>query len=320
MVKILLPVMAAFKDDVETMFSLLERTVGNKHEIGVELIGKHEHFHGPEKEEFLERIVENINSIAEGSYIVVHGFSGLPVYREGIADMRTDVGKELLSTYLLLGEKVKAPYIHVHTAAGYRGEEKSPEEKEKAAIEIQQNLMRTYMGHGDTVRRCNAQYNHEMMVGIENLPTPSTGDLVLSPNDVFRDYVETLEECCKVVKSTTFKITLDTCHYAADKEGEINLRDAITEIDEHTEMLSDRYLAYLHISDVSGFWKPNQELWTEGVIPGEGRIGDKAFKEFFDYVKINFPDIGICIEVANKDFKNPRESEESIKKVLSWLG
>ncbi len=309
MIKILLPTMAAFRDDVETMFSLLEKKVNPaKYQIGLEVIGKHKHFYGQESTEALEKIKKNITSVAKGSYIVVHGFSGLPVYTEGVADMRTDVGRELLETYLRLGESIGAAYVHVHTAAGYRGTEKSVSEKRAEAEKVKQNMFLA-------VRNTDSK----IPVGIENLPTPSTGDLILEPDKIFRDCVETLEECCKVVKDTEFKITLDTCHYAAGKAGDINLKNAITEIDTHTDMFSNRYLRHLHISDVSGVWIPNQELWKEGVIPGEGRIEKVAFKEFFDYVKHNFPDIGICVEVANTNFKNPAETEESLDRVLYWL-
>jgi hypothetical protein len=64
---------------------------------------------------------------------------------------------------------------------------------------------------------------------------------------------------------------------------------------------------------------PGKEIWTEGIIPGKGRIGTYSFKQFIRYIRDNFPDISICVEVANKDFKNPRESEDALWRIQDWL-
>jgi len=38
-----------------------------------------------------------------------------------------------------------------------------------------------------------------------------------------------------------------------------------------------------------------------------------------EYIKENYPDMGICLEVYNADFNNPAESREAVKRVVDWL-
>lgn len=305
MATILLPTMAAFKGDIETMFSLLEKTVPQQYKIGLEIIGKPSHFIGEYAEENLNKIKNNLEEIAKGAQIVVHGFSGLDIYETGSADMRTEQGRALLKTYLKLAQDIGAGYVHVHSAAGYRGES-NERAKQKAKEQIRKNML-------GIIRETRVTLN----VGIENLPCPSMGDVETDPEKIWKDHVESLEDCLSVVQGTDLKVTLDTCHYACGiKEPKINLVKAAKQL--------DAYLNYLHISDVNGYWIPKMpgregSAWIEGVIPGNGRIGEEAFAEFFKYIRENKPDIGICIEVSNKDFKNPEESRDSITKVISWL-
>jgi len=115
---IYVPTFAAFNTDVKTMFKLLDEEVLKKHpekfQIGLEISGTSEHF---TNQEHLEAIVDNIKTIAGGVKTIIHGFSGIEIYTQGIADMSEDVGIKLLNDYVKLGKKLKSKYVHVHGAA-----------------------------------------------------------------------------------------------------------------------------------------------------------------------------------------------------------
>ena len=97
MTTIYLPTFAYFKKDIETVLGILEKNVDkNKFEIGLEIGGKPEHFLNKEG---IERIVENMNSVAKGVQVTVHGFSGKAIYEidekdSHIADMSREEGKK----------------------------------------------------------------------------------------------------------------------------------------------------------------------------------------------------------------------------------
>lgn len=158
--------MAAARFDVLTMVGLLEKTVPKNYEIGLEIIGKPAHF---SQQMFLDQIMENIYKfLAEGIHTVVHGFSGLAVYTEGIADMRTTAGVNLLTTYIMLDHEIDAEYIHVHSGTEYRSSGNiTNDEKDKNLTILRTNLVETQSDSSP----CDN-------IGIENLPSPSMGVLI----------------------------------------------------------------------------------------------------------------------------------------------
>jgi sugar phosphate isomerase/epimerase len=297
---IYLPTFAAFRGDVETIFGTLESEVLKKFpgefNVGLEIGGKASHFKDAEA---LEKIVKNINEIARGVPTIVHGFSGIEIYTEGTADMSKEVGLNLLKTYIALGKKLGSGYVHVHGAVGYKGINNAPENKVEVLRRVKANLLE------------GLKISDGINIGIENIPTPSCCDFETNPLEVWSDYVEQPQDCWRIVKGTELKTTLDVAHYATNREGYIDLIKGVEFI--------EKYLGHLHIGDVSGYWKPYKSRCFDGVIPGEGRIGKDSFAHFFKYIKENHPNVGICLEVANKDFKNPEEFRESIKRVCGWL-
>ena len=297
MVKILLPTMAAYMGDVKTQLGLLEKTVRGKYEIGLEIVGKPEHF---QEERHLRKIRDNIRSVAKGAYVVIHGFSGLQVYESGLSDMRTSKGRKLLETYLKLGRAVDASYVHVHGGAGYKGRTLTLHEKRVELNKVRENLL-----------YCKRKLSTEFQLGVETLPSPSMGDVEMDPKKVWHDHCESLVDCLAIVDGTELKVTFDTCHYGADKGEKINLIEPI-------EMLGGHF-GLLHANDISGYWVPYKSTWKEGVVPGDGRIGRSSFRKMFAYIKRKHPHVGISIEAYNADYKNPIESKESIIRVLKWL-
>lgn len=282
-----LPTRASSKSDVETCMRLLE-PYSSKYDIGLEIIGNAADFLS---EKGLDKIRENMQEVPYD--LVVHGFSGIDVYLTEVCDLRTPKGAQNLRNLISLAEDVGANYVHTHSGAGYRGNI-SPSLKDTGLAAIRANML---------------NMPSSVPLGIENLPNPSMGDRQLKPDEIWKDCVDSVKDCWQIVMGTEMKITFDTCHYACGLQN-FDLIDGIKDLGKN--------LNFLHISDVIGYWEPNKSLWTEGVIPGEGRIGNQ-FEKFFSYVRENYPKIGICVEVDNKDFRDPIESEETLKRVDHWL-
>ena len=297
---IYLPTFAAKKGDVQTMYDLLQREVldrhGDRFDIGLEIIGAADHFTDGAT---LDAMIKNVHGVAGDVKTVVHGFSGLDVYTKGIADMGKAVGRELLATYRALAERLGSGYVHVHGAAGYRGCE-APADKIKILERIRENMLNVWGG------------DRSIAVGIENLPLPSACDFDENPETVWSDCVEGVEDCLEVVGDTGLKVTFDTAHYGINgKAGKMDLVHPV-------RRLGDR-LHHLHVGDAEGNWVPHKSRAYDGLVPGDGKIGEEAFATFFRYIKDNHPDLGICIEVHNKDFKDPAESRESVRRTVNWL-
>lgn len=315
---IYVPTFPAFRKDVETMLSVLEKEVDG-FGIGLEIGGRPDHF---SSQEGLDKIVENMKRVAGGIPTVVHGFSGLEVYeidgkKSDIADMSKPTGLNLLKTYIDLAKQLGSHYVHVHGAAGWQRKEvgegfKGLSEVVSAQTEarkrIRANLLEGLKYAGKRIKTD---------IGIENLPDPSACDFSTDDRGVWRDYVQHVSDCIEIVKGTDLKITFDIAHHGINKDGYVDLVDAsfgtfapASEVD---------HLYHLHVGDCSGYWKPGVSKAYDGVIPGEGRIGKDSFARFFKYIRETHPDIGICLEVHNKSFDDPQETRESIKRVCNWL-
>lgn len=206
MVDIYLPAMGAFKDDVQTMASLLRDTVPSEYGIGLDIIGKPKHFKG----KGIDTIVDNLLDLPRNVKLAIHGFSGGDVYEDGAADMRTKKGQELLKTYLDIAKAVNADYVHVHSAAGYKNLHRlSSTERERAHNEIISNFL-----------SLSGLFPRQISLGLENLPSPSMGDAEVNPQKIWRDHVDCLDDCLYIVKDIPHGfITFDTCHYACNQTG-----------------------------------------------------------------------------------------------------
>lgn len=291
---IYLPTFAFFRKDVETMFGILEKDVPNKYiGIGLEIYGKREHF----QEEGLGKIVRNIGSVAGGVKTIVHGIIG-DIYPGGIADMSRKAGRELLMAYINLAKRLGSEYVHTHGGAGYRGIE-VPADKQEVLEKIRNNFFMC-LEKADGIP-----------VGIENAPIPSGGDIDENSKTVWSDYVEGIEDCMQIVRDTPLKITFDTAHYGSSNGGNVNLVLPVIAI--------EKQLGHIHLGDYDAQWVPNVSKFSEGIIPGDGKIGNDSFQCFFKYIKRKHPEIGVGIEVHNKDYSNPLETKECLRRVCSWL-
>jgi len=95
------------------------------------------------------------------------------------------------------------------------------------------------------------------------------------------------------------------------KNKKINPISPIQKIGEHS--------GFLHISDTTGLWVPNGSVFKEGVIPGDRRIREESLAKFFNYITQEHPNIRMSVEIYNKDFRDPTESTEAVRRVIGWL-
>jgi len=271
MATIYLPCFAANEKDVENMVGILKNAQQkyDGFEVGLEIGGRAGHF---TTEEGLGKIVDNIKNKAGEMPVVVHGFSGLDVYeldgrQSHLADMSRAEGAGLLDTYIDLAENIGSHYVHVHGGVGYRGGN-TPEEKKEVLRRVRENLLRGLEKASE--KRIN--------IGIENLPSPSCCDFETNPDMVWRDYFEGIADVLSVVGETDLKATFDTSHYALNKKN--------FDLVEGAKKLG-RYLYHIHIGDIQGFWG-NGGLSYDGVIPGDGGIGNKRFADGYSLDQLKF--------------------------------
>ena len=317
MATIMVPTMAYFEDDLKTNLNLLEKIVQPKgHEIGLEIIGKPNHFL---EKEGREKMVDNLKKHTAGLRIASHQWSGNVIYDpspDNLAwsDLRTERGRNVLECGIAFAQEAintglisegNGVYVHTHGGELYFGERIPEEDLKKQRDLIKQSLL------------IASEKNPRIKIGLESIPAFPNSDepgLIKTPEKVGRTVFETLGDYKDTVEGTNLKLTFDTAHYSYDlKEGEIDLCSAI-------DVFKD-YLKHIHISDARGHWVPYKSVAGDGYIPGEGKIGSEEFERFFKHLKENYDlsKVSIEAEVKDTDYANPLNREETLKRIVGWL-
>ena len=199
-----------------------------------------------------------------------------------------------------MAEQVKAKIItsHCGTIYSYKEIEDFNDEKRK-------NLKK------DISENLHKLDKHSIILGIENIPYPAMGHAFFSIKDMLYDpiFADPLE-LYDFTKEKNFKITFDTRHW-----GTLNIPISLLNI---FKKIEDQ-VCLIHLSDVYGKWLDKTCIYKQGVIPGQGNLGEKNFQSFLSYLKNCPKKIGMTLEIEDQDLKNPKQSQQALETVLNWL-
>lgn len=332
MIHILTPTLPKFQDDVETRRKLLEVYVPEKLGKGLELImplgmvNSMENFKG-----FKDKSVENLKPYLDNHTIVVH----MPLQRDDFTDKCTDLSEKeglvSLKKAVELAEATKSKKVVAHPEVFIYGDDESYKEegyREEKMKAIKENLAKVVSGT-------------DIEVMVENMSLPLMGDIKEFSDASTMPYnaiANTLEDCMDFDA-----VTIDTCHYNITRRkinsllrkygkklsSEICEEEGIKGVYPGTfgeqpdlsgafEQLSSK-VKHIHFSDSKGIWAPNRTIFYEGVVPGDGEIGEEVIRKTLEYIQSSYDSMTITVEVNDKDFKNPVESIESLKRIVDWL-
>jgi len=318
MATIMVPVMAAFERDLLTNLKLLEEIVKPAgHEIGLGVIGKPSHFLEQEQR---AKMIGNLNKYAKGLKIASHQWSGNVIYDPSpgnlaFSDLRTERGRKVINCGVDFAVEAintgivpenQEVYVHTHGGDIYFGKRMPENELQYDRALIRQNLV-------DASNR-----NPRVIIGLENLPHfPNSDDpeLINFPEKIGRSVFECLGDYKEAVEGTKLKLTFDTAHYGYEFPigDKIDLVSAIDIFGEH--------LRHVHISDAKGYWAPYVSIAGDGLVPGQGKIGEEEFIRFFRHLRNNYDlsKVSIEAEVQDADYQNPKNRRETLKRIVKWL-
>lgn len=148
-------------------------------------------------------------------------------------------------------------------------------------------------------------------IGLENMPYPGNGDVNFGKNQVVIDPLFTdLGEMYEFAQENEVEIVFDTCHW-----GTLNLPISLAAAFRRIESK----VCNIHLSDVGGRWLPGVSLFQEGLVPGDGDLGEQNFRWFLAHIKHSKKPVILTIEVKDKDFIAREESRRAIHKIYTWL-
>lgn len=288
------PCRAISIDDVRTRLNLLRKVEGH-FPRGLEVIGTISDFTNAAKRERIK------NNLAECGIerLTIHSPLGGGLH-SGLTNLSNTKSLEILKAVFELAHEVGAKVITAHCETFYSyGQMKSLTDKKRERLKerVAENL-----------RKLDKS---SITLSIENMPFPVSGDMLCCSTEMFFDplFADPLE-LYEFAEKNCIEITLDTCHWAS-LGLPIKLVDMFWKI--------EKCVAEIHLSDCYGKWLDGVSVFKEGLIPGQGNLGDHNFRDLLSYVNKCKKNIVLLIEVKDKDMANPKESEESLGKVLNWL-
>ncbi|MFH0852553.1 MAG: sugar phosphate isomerase/epimerase [bacterium] len=309
MIVICTPCRASKEKDVATRVDLLKGLRDFDHieryrhlcvSTGLEIVGPLDNFVTVSKADDTIKNLEAARKEISLQRIVVHA----PVTRDNYEAAPTNLSRpesvEILNEVFALASRIGASLVNVHAETLM-----SHAEMEGLTDRDRLQLLSEVAGNLSRVKK------QGVGLAIENMPVPLMGDTFFSSNDMVYDplFADPLE-IRGFVKKNGFLMTFDTCHWGT-LSAQGNLVNVYKQVQDVTP--------HIHMSDVWGIWREGTCRFREGLIPGEGNIGEENFIELVRYINASSQEISATVEVIDSDFMNPTESRSALIAIHAWV-
>ena len=303
-ITLMLPCRASDWDQIEARMGLLEHLVGEDFPIGLELMGPFSDF--LERGNLISDVMKNSRRAREMMPDLRFSLHA-PFDGKNPMDSFLTTRKENLHSIIKLAENLRVSVVTFHASHPFSYEGL----KDKSLKEIR------------TLRKNNIKEVAEVfgrlefsgLICIEN-GTGYIGDET-GPTKKIRyapafsraqDFIDLNAESREIVSST-----VDICH--------------LSEVLDPDQLMSELrkfepVLRHFHLSDGRGHFRPFfGPAFEEGLIPGRGKIGEKGFKNILRFLlRISESrELGLVIEVLDKDYVESESSREALKILVEWL-
>lgn len=310
MLRIMLPCWP-FEDQLHAKTQLLRDLVGDRFPIGLEIGMSMDLMLQPL---FLEQAKRRIKAMdfEEDFFLGFHGPQALAVGTD--LQQNFFVSEQGILNFGLaidFARSIKAQLVNVHAQQPLDYATISKMSAEEVVRAKKQMLHNAEF----VLRRLKQRKRSAPAICIENIPHNLRTDWQRSPEDALFEltFVDLADFKEIVDPAKGIFATIDICHLA-------QVYDSSELLDQIWKIPSDA-IRHIHFSDVGGSWHPFISLASEGVIPGQGRIGGRVMRELLGYfVHLSRKqDINLMIEVNDENLVEIAESRESLKIVLGWL-
>lgn len=309
MLKILAPCRPSDSVQLEKKIAILKEYIGNKYSVGLEIVGPANDFLNPK---ILETTIRNLSLFrSENLFFSIH----FPFWSHKRASSPFNLAcpkpifyKAVEATAMLANE-INAGVINIHPSTPISFWQRSAI-KSNAELEERRKLILEKV----RVNLVEIQAMFGRKVCLENMPPVYHSGYEANPRKVFYDicFFRSSDFLLVVEPAKNIFATVDTSHLA----GALDSSQLLGEI----KSLGSA-LGHVHFNDIGHRYQPFLAPFEDGLIPGEGGIGERVFKEllryFVDYSIVH--DLSVNIEVGSKDYHNPIELEESVKRIGQWL-
>ncbi|MFH1049238.1 MAG: sugar phosphate isomerase/epimerase [Patescibacteria group bacterium] len=305
MLKILLSCDASNRNHLDLKYKLLKECVQGEYPIGIEIF---EYWNRAFDPQLIKSIKNNLADLLEDIDLSFHA-----PFTNRIGNWKQNYfsSKEGFNNLIKAfdaAESLGANTVNLHTSFLHSYDELK-KINEGNLEEYRQGLINNVADTLDIIRDSYSQ-----KICIESMPYDWAQETARDPAEMIYDicFVE-IKDFLKVVNPRkNIFATIDTAHSASFYDSSEMLQEI---------KRLEGGLGHAHLSDLGGIWKPFISLSREGLIPGNGRIGERVFRELLGYF-FRFSekqDLGIVIETRDASYLELRETRESLNRIMKWL-
>ncbi|OGZ27173.1 MAG: hypothetical protein A2365_00695 [Candidatus Nealsonbacteria bacterium RIFOXYB1_FULL_40_15] len=285
MLRISLPCSPFKEEELYARKDILESCLGKNYPIGLELCGKWKDFFDLESLKNAEKNLKKFRKEAgENFFFSLHA----PIKVEDIASdtfgLENNKGFEDFSHILAVAERFGASLVNFH--APVFSEVLPPKEESASLVEKQIKKVSEYVSKAD----------FKGIICLENIPA------CYDPGFGFGVGFNNLEDF-KNLPGGVFA-TVDLCHLATLSN------DLVKEMEKIAPIIKE-----IHFND----GKTGSDGFEGGLVPGEGDISIRVFKEEITPFLKKLSDVNIVIEVLREDFISSDNSKKTLEKLAKWL-
>jgi sugar phosphate isomerase/epimerase len=309
MLRIMLPCSPFDINELSARAKILEEYVGKKYPIGLELVGGWEDFFN---EKAIKVAKNNLEKIDKSIYLSLHA----PLNKKDLKRSFFNFGNKNSAKDFLyivkLAEDLGVSLINFHAPAIF-----SYKQVFKKNIDLNFLAEKQIEKVAKDLDKINFKgilcaENVTDYYGAEDLEIKNLFDF---KNINFSAGFVDLKDFLKLhEKQDKAFVTIDICHLST-------ICDSSEVIGKMREVAP--LIRHIHFNDGLTVWRPLLSEFREGLVPGDGEIGKRVFKEDIVPFLVGLSkeqDINIMIEVLREDYITSENSKESLKRLLDWLG
>ena len=311
MLRLITPCRPCKKEQLEASLDLLGVYVGDRYSVGIEIVGPWNDYFDPK---IIEQTKKNLQGLPKSVFLSLHAPFDI---KKGSKRnfFSSEQGFQNFLKVVKLADEIGANLVNFHSSLllSYKdlkkmqkaGDENVKIYKTRSIMKVKRALedVQFIAGNGASRKLC-----------LENVYYVLSGDSILNPEKMIYEttFVEP-EDFLRVINpAANIFATIDVCHLSMVYDSS-QLLAKIKKL--------GKGLGHIHLSDSGGIWQPFVSPAKEGAVLGEGRIGEKVFKEllcyFLEYSKKQ--DLGLVLEINDKEFVRRENLRESFKRLINWL-
>ncbi|MCK4454161.1 sugar phosphate isomerase/epimerase [Candidatus Parcubacteria bacterium] len=305
--RLMSPCRVSDERQLKAKIGVFRELVGDEYPIGLEIRIEMDDIYNPL---VLEKTKANLEKLQEPIFLSLHGPFELKESSKRNFFSSKQGFKNLAKT-VEFAEEIEADLINIHAHLFVSYDElRKMEQSDKLESFNKASIQRVKRD----LQKLRQTTSPEIKICVENMPYCLTADTVLDPQEIIYElcFVDPEDFLQIVEPENNIFATIDVCHLA--------------QVYDSSQLLSrikklGRGLGHIHLSDLGNIWQPFISLAEEGVIPGDGRIGESVYKKILAYL-LEFSekqDLGIVLEIDDKDFIKLEESKKSFERVMGWL-